>query len=174
MPIVTPELVRAIIDQYRLPLDGKHGIGHWARVFENGQRIARLSGADAELIELFALLHDAMRINESISPDHGLHAAELAESLRGELFDLDDDRFALLHQACALHTDGLIDAQVTVQTCWDADRLDLGRVGSTPDRMRLCTEAARDPTVMRWAYERSRNFGAPPPGWVRDRWGLVR
>jgi uncharacterized protein len=174
MPIVTPELVRAILDRYRLSLDGRHGVGHWARVFENGQRVARLTGADVELIELFAVFHDSMRVNESISPDHGRRGAELASSLRGELFELDDARFALLYEACSLHTDGLIEADVTVQTCWDADRLDLGRVGFTPDRTRLCTDAARDPTVMRWAYERSRNFGAALPGWVRDRWGIER
>ncbi|MBW2277201.1 MAG: hypothetical protein JRF63_06895 [Deltaproteobacteria bacterium] len=174
MGLVTPQLVRAILESYLLPLDGRHGPGHWARVFENGQRIARLSGADVELVELFALFHDSKRVNESNSPDHGLRGAELAASLRGRLFELDDGRFSLLHEACALHTDGLTDADISVQTCWDADRLDLGRVGFTPDRTRLCTEAARDPTVMRWAYERSRNFGASLPTWVCDRWGISR
>jgi len=28
---------------------------------------------------------------------------------------------------------------VTIQTCWDADRLDLGRVGIIPDPDRMCT-----------------------------------
>jgi len=173
MALVKHELVRAILDRYVLPPDGRHGIPHWARVYENGQRVARLTGADVEIVELFALFHDAMRTNESISPGHGLRGAELAATLRGKLYTIDDDRFALLHEACALHTDGLIDAHVTVQTCWDADRLDLGRVGFSPDRTRLCTDAARDPTVMRWAYERSRNLAAPLPGWVRERWGVT-
>jgi uncharacterized protein len=42
-----------------------------------------------------------------------------------------------------------------VQTCWDADRLDLGRVGKRPDPRRLCTPAARDRDVIEWAYRRS-------------------
>ena len=42
------------------------------------------------------------------------------------------------------HSDGRVDADVTVQTCWDADRLDLGRVGKRPDPRLLCTPAARD------------------------------
>lgn len=43
----------------------------------------------------------------------------------------------------------------TVLTCWDADRLDLGRVGIRPHPHRLCTEAARDPVLLEWAYQRS-------------------
>jgi uncharacterized protein len=31
----------------------------------------------------------------------------------------------------------------TLQACWDADRLDVGRVGIAPKPHRLCTEAAR-------------------------------
>jgi uncharacterized protein len=61
----------------------------------------------------------------------------------------------LLHTACADHTKGLLDADITIQTCWDADRLDLGRVGIVPDPDRLCTDAAREPTFQDWAYQRS-------------------
>jgi len=42
-----------------------------------------------------------------------------------------------------------------VQTCWDADRLDLGRVGKKPDPLRLCTAAARKPEIISAAYARS-------------------
>jgi uncharacterized protein len=44
---------------------------------------------------------------------------------------------------------------ITVLTCWDADRLDLGRVGIRPAAHRLCTDAARDPAMIEWAYRRS-------------------
>jgi hypothetical protein len=50
-----------------------------------------------------------------------------------------------LQVACDLHSEGHIDAPRAVQVCWDADRLDLGRVGITPLPGLLCTEAARDP-----------------------------
>ena len=53
------------------------------------------------------------------------------------------------------HTFGGREAHLTVQTCWDADRLDLGRVGNRPDPKRLCTDAARDPALLREAYARS-------------------
>ena len=44
-----------------------------------------------------------------------------------------------------------------VQCCWDADRLDLGRVGirACPDR--LCTAAGRTPKIIEWAWLRSRS-----------------
>jgi uncharacterized protein len=48
-----------------------------------------------------------------------------------------------------------LQGDVTVQTCWDADRLDLGRVGIRPVASRLCTPAARAPDVIAWAYARS-------------------
>jgi len=52
-------------------------------------------------------------------------------------------------------THGTSAADATIATCWDADRLDLGRVGTMPRPERLCTEAARDPWVIAWAWGRS-------------------
>jgi uncharacterized protein len=53
------------------------------------------------------------------------------------------------------YSDGLTEADVTVQTCWDSDRLDLGRVGIVPRPERLCTVQARDPVLFERAYRRS-------------------
>jgi uncharacterized protein len=53
-----------------------------------------------------------------------------------------------------LYTHGGTEGDITVQTCCDADRLDLGRV-VVPDPARLCTSAARDPDMIEWAYWRS-------------------
>jgi uncharacterized protein len=69
---------------------------------------------------------------------------------------LADEQLELLAFACAHHTDGLTEADVTVQTCWDADRLDLGRVGIVPNPEQLCTPAARVPAIRDWAWKRSR------------------
>jgi len=67
--------------------------------------------------------------------------------------------FAFLHDSQRFHDgtdrDGLLEADITVQTCWDADRLDLGRVGKTPRVEKLCTEEARDPVLRELAYQRS-------------------
>ena len=108
-----------------------------------------------ELVTLFALFHDARRINEDHDPGHGHRGADLARKLRGEFYDLSDDRFDLLVEACSRHTDGRTDGDVTVQTCWDADRLDLGRVGVRPWPERLCTDTAKDPDMIDWAHRRA-------------------
>ena len=136
-------ILGAILDGYVLPVDGYHGILHWARVLENGLRIAEANGADREVVTLFALFHDSRRVNEEEDDGHGLRGGEFARSLRGKLVHLDDERFDLLFEACRLHTEGHTAGHPTLLACWDADRLDLGRVGITPDPRRLCTRAGR-------------------------------
>jgi uncharacterized protein len=143
LPHDHPSILRAILDGYSLPARGDHGIVHWARVHENGMRLADATGADREVVALFAVFHDARRVDEFDDDGHGLRGGELARSLRGTLVHLDDARFDLLFEACRLPADGLTAGHPTLQACWDADRLDLGRVGITPDPARLCTDAAR-------------------------------
>jgi uncharacterized protein len=160
--LISRQLIEAIGKQYRLPWSGIHGIGHWARVRENGLRIAAtLSGVNSGVVELFAVFHDAGRKNEGIDAGHGRRGAELAESLRGVLFELSDEAFGLLDAACRYHTDGRTDGDVTVQTCWDADRLDLGRVDIRLDPRYLGTAAAKDPALMAWADSRARQRIVP-------------
>jgi uncharacterized protein len=153
--VLSRELLHAIRVQYALPWRGVHGVTHWARVRETGLRLAARTGADPAVVEFFAVLHDARRRNEGVDPGHGGRGADLAATLRGTLVHLSDAAFALLRVACADHTKGAIEADVTIQTCWDADRLDLGRVGIVPDPVRLCTVVAREPAIRAWAYERS-------------------
>ena len=166
---IPTDLLRAILDGYTLPLDGIHGLAHWGRVLETGLRLSEETDADPEVVTLFALFHDARRWNESIDPEHGLRGAELAESLRDEL-PLDDLQFELLAEACIHHTDGLTEAHPTVQTCWDADRLDLWRVGIEPENSLLCTPAARDAGIREWSRIRSLDDHWPEPAraWLRQ------
>lgn len=132
-PALLPVLT-AILRDYSLPLGGTHGVAHWARVLENGLRLAEVSGANVEVVSLFAVLHDSRRLNETTDPENGLRAAEFATELRDSLIDLDDHEFRLLYRACEGHTHERDHPDVTIQTCWDSDRLDLGRVGITPHR----------------------------------------
>lgn len=157
-----PELLAIILERYTLPLDGVHGVAHWARVFENGETLAEHTGARLPVVQLFALFHDSCRRNEMWDPRHGLRAAEFARSLLDGPLALSASDFDLLYRACAGHTRGHTEEDVTVQTCWDADRLDLGRAGIMPRTDRLCTEAARRQTVMDWAYRRSIQGCFPP------------
>ena len=105
--------------------------------------IAEASGADATVVRLFALFHDSRRENECRDHGHGKRGAELARSLKGVEFQLDDALFHLLMEACGGHTDIVHHPDPTIGTCWDADRLDLPRVGITPDPAYLNTARAK-------------------------------
>src|SRR3954464_15368877 len=89
-------ILHAVLDEYTLPLEGDHGVAHWARVLENGLRLAEETGASVSVVSLFAVLHDSRRENDMTDPEHGWRAARFAEELRGTHIDLEDREFRLL------------------------------------------------------------------------------
>ena len=153
--IVSDALMARLREVYVLSWHGIHGYEHWLRVRANGLRLAEETGADVRVVAYFAMLHDIMRKNDGWDPQHGPRAAALARELHGPYIALDNAAFEHLTYACAHHTEGMVQAHVTVQTCWDADRLDLGRVGIIPDPDRLCTPAAKNVEIRQWAWRRS-------------------
>lgn len=171
VPMISPGLLNLILEQYALSPGGTHGISHWARVLENGRRLARLTGAQIDVVELFAIFHDAKRSTDGWDFEHGGRGAEFAAQLWGAQFSLSDRDFDLLYTACRDHTSGITAGDITLQTCWDADRLDLGRVGINLDRKYLCTRAARDSAIMGWADQRSRE--GLVPRLIRKEWALT-
>jgi uncharacterized protein len=154
-PIITHDLLVALRNTYALDWNGIHGVSHWQRVRDNGLRVGAATGADPVIVELFAFIHDIKRLNDGSDPQHGRRAAEWARSEGRELIDLGDGAFEQLAYACEHHTHVKTHRNITICTCWDADRLDLDRVYITPDPRRLCTAAARDPTLLKWAIRRS-------------------
>ena len=156
--MIAADLLEAICRQFALDLHSIHGLAHWQRVAENGRRLAALSGANAGVVDLFAYLHDSCRQSDGRDTEHGPRAAHFVRSLQGRLIHLTEPELDLLAYACEHHTRGLTEADLTVQVCWDADRLDLGRIGVRVDPRRLCTPAARDPAMIEWAWRRSRGI----------------
>ena len=152
---ISEDLIGIIREKFALSLDGIHGAAHWARVRENGLRLAELTGANPEVVELFAYLHDSKRLSDGFDPGHGRRAAEFVETLQGSLFTLAEGDLQLLVYACHHHSREITEAEITVQTCWDADRLDLGRIGVRPNAHYLCTAAAKRPEIIEWAFHRS-------------------
>jgi hypothetical protein len=71
MPLNLPLIVRTILDEYALPWDGDHGVAHWARVLENGLRLTEVTGANVEVVQLFAVFHDSKRVKETTEFQHG-------------------------------------------------------------------------------------------------------
>jgi len=121
-----------------------HGPEHWRRVERNGLLLATRTGADISVVRLFALFHDSRRESDDWDQGHGARGAKYAASLRGVAFDLPDELFELLNFACVWHTEGKNHDNPTIATCWDADRLDLGRVGIIPDSRFMCTDFGRE------------------------------
>ena len=153
-------LIEAVRAQFALDWGGIHGITHWARVRRLGRWLAAQTGARADVVELFAFLHDARRLDDGRDPDHGRRGVELAARLRGACFELDDAGFELLCDAMERHSDGQVDGDVTVQACWDADRLDLGRIDVRPHGRLLCTEPAQRPETIDRAWASSQAWAA--------------
>jgi uncharacterized protein len=121
----------------------------------NGLALAPTTGAREDVVELFAFLHDSQRFHDGGDRQHGARAAEYVHSIDVSLLRLDALGLDQLIYACRHHSDGLTEADVTVQTCWDADRLDLARVGIEPQPEFLCTRQARSRDVIEAAVRRS-------------------
>ena len=120
-----------------------HGPDHWRRVENFGLELARESGADKTVVRLFAILHDSCRRNDGGDFHHGPRAADMLSSLVPDLFTLGSDRLSLLEHAIRNHTKGRTSVDPTIGTCWDSDRLDLGRVGMRPHERYMSTKAGR-------------------------------
>ena len=136
-------LLKTVLAQFRINRHGAHGTSHWARVRRHALTIGKATGSDLLVVELFSFLHDSQRENEGVDPGHGHRAADYALSLNREFFDLSGTQLDLLCAAMRGHSDGAIDPNPTIQSCWDADRLDLGRVGIKPEAKYLSKEGAK-------------------------------
>ncbi len=119
-----------------------HGLKHWETVERNGHYLAEFNGADKEVLSYFAYFHDCMRENEARDKGHGPRAASFAKKHR-DIIPLNDVQFKQLTDACKGHTHGVRPECITINTCWDADRLDLGRVGIEPNASYLHNEEAK-------------------------------
>lgn len=125
-----------------------HGPKHWQQVEYNGLLLADKTGADIDVVRLFAIFHDSKRANDDYDCKHGMRGAEFAKECRqAKLFDMDDSRFEKLYHACMFHTDECVNDDITINTCYDADRLDLGRVGIQLNPTKMATEFGKELAV---------------------------
>lgn len=117
-----------------------HGIDHWDRVARNGEAL-QVPDADMLVVLCFAYLHDVERQSDAYDVTHGPKAAELIDQIRASVLGfLDDRQIGLLKDACTFHTTVSRTGNPTIDTCFDADRLDLPRVGITPDPNKMATK----------------------------------
>lgn len=120
-----------------------HGLNHWRCVFRNGSTIAKETGANIDLVELFALFHDSCRKNDGKDSKHGRRAADWVASMRADFPDLSEDLFQFLLEALRDHTHVKNTDNIHIAACWDADRLDLDRVYISPEEEYMNTETGR-------------------------------
>ncbi len=156
--LLSPKTLSEIHSQFQLDWWGWHGVAHWARVLENGLTLCtKVEGVRADVVVLFALFHDACRESEYSDPEHGHRAAELAQRYQhmGAL-RLDPAGLEILVEACRGHNQGRVSKDATCGVCWDADRLDLARVGIVPSSRFLSTAPARERDFLARCIESSR------------------
>lgn len=149
---VSEKLLVFLLEQCPLCNSIWHGRDHWIRVLQNGRMLAPLTGANLKVVELFALIHDCRRENENEDLEHGFKSGDFAKTLQGKWFDLEENELSDLVYACYWHSHGKIVASSTIMTCWDADRLDLGRVGIRPSPKYLCTDVAKQSDMIEKCY----------------------
>lgn len=144
------DLANLVVARSTLPRSSDHGEQHWKAVAWAGlQLVPHVDGCDAELVLLFALVHDSQRHSEYGDPEHGLRAGEFARLLCSEgHVDLDDARLGLLVDACTRHDKGEVSDDSTIGVCWDSDRPNLWRVGIIPDPTLLSSAPARDSALI--------------------------
>ena len=149
--IITTELdifhtiAEEIKKQFKLDIHSLHGISHWERVRKIGFYLAATTEADFRVVNLFSLLHDSQRENEDYDPYHGFRASEYVQLLfTSGLLPLDQKQLDQLKYACLHHSERNAQSDdITIQTCWDADRLDLCRLGIIPDNKFFYTEVGK-------------------------------
>lgn len=116
-----------------------HGLEHWKRVERNGLLLAT-DEVNITVVRLFAYLHDHKRIEDGYDWEHGPRAAENLDTIRGTLLaGLADDEFSMLRRACKEHSVTRSTGIPTIDVCFDADRMDLPRVGYRPDPARMAS-----------------------------------
>lgn len=120
-----------------------HGIEHWERVARYGRFLARREGLEERILLLFAYFHDCQRLSDGRDPEHGPRAADYLMTYAPETLGLSVVDRNRLFMACRHHTYECETDDVTIQACWDSDRLDIGRIGYRPDPARLFTKTAK-------------------------------
>ena len=117
-----------------------HGVEHWDRVAKFGELLYQ-EGVDMDVVMAFAYLHDSQRHDNGEDYEHGPRAAQFINTIRVSLLSaLSDEQIDKLKQACELHTIADRTGDITIDTCFDADRMDLLRVGITPLPERMASK----------------------------------
>lgn len=149
MTTISKQALALVLPQYKLDHKSRiHGIPHWANVSAIGLKLCselKLTGEALDVVQWFAYLHDACRVNDDADPGHGMRAAAFARQCWAtEDIKMSEAYFQMLCEALSGHSLGYrYGRHLVVNVCWDADRLELPRVDIIPDPARMCTEPGK-------------------------------
>ena len=138
-----------------------HGPAHWARVFRFGDLLAekmQLPLEQRQCVQVFAWTHDLARWDDNGGNEHAIAGAGYLDEVVPVLFArLSNEQREVIRTAIRHHADSLAVDEAyhsgwfehlcwgksellnTIGCCWDADRLDLLRLGIEPDGARMST-----------------------------------
>ena len=86
-----------------------------------------------------------IRNNDGEDYEHGPRASKFIDTIRvSQLSALNDEQIDKLKRACELHTIEDRTGDITIDICFDSDRMDLLRVGITPLPDRMATKKGAD------------------------------
>jgi len=143
-----------------------HGPAHWARVRRFGALLAEKEGLPEDAracVEVFAWVHDLARENDGGGNKHAIDGASYVDVVVPAVFGgIRRDQLEAVRVAVRYHSDGMVADEAsatglfeglegprdlvvrTIGCCWDADRLDLPRVGIQPAPELMSTSCWRD------------------------------
>lgn len=156
------EKTMLLLENYKSFKSRTHGVSHWERVAQVGMDIGRelkLDNVALWSIKAFGWTHDLWRTHDGRCRKHGRDGFENLLSLDCKLIQqLPEQERELIRLAIRYHSDGFIAGEAfdlglfetvelneqrivdIVGCCWDADRLDLARIGMIPRRCLISTE----------------------------------
>lgn len=135
--VVPKEVIHKVIDEFNFDIEKSvHGLQHWTHVIRNGLLLSDLTGANKKIIIAFAIFHDSKRVNENLDPEHGKRGAKNLLKYKSQL-NLNKIELEKALYACEHHTSLKTTMDIDISTFLDADRLDLMRVFTYPDRRYL-------------------------------------
>lgn len=154
-------------DGATLAQEPMHGELHWRGVAWAGLRVRELApGISPGVMVAFGLLHDCRRETDDWDPEHGERAALVAARSRPLKRLLGAEGRELVAEACRLHERGMTRHEApAIGACWDADRVNLVRLGFRLDP-RYFTILSREDGSLDDLAERTRLTYRNPPAWV--------
>jgi uncharacterized protein len=142
-----------------------HGPRHWIHVWRLGRELsvrARLDEKQSRCVDAFALFHDLGRQDDGLDPEHGTRSAAIFMKCATRLItDLTEFEAEIISLAIRWHSkvtsihdnDGkrwpttddwsIKRVREVMAVCWDADRLDLLRLGIPADPAKMSTAVWR-------------------------------